>query len=302
MVDKALFMETLRAVQEVAKASQEPMGREEIQEYFKDMELSPQQQEMIYQYFQEPMEKPISEEAGQSYQQRGEAGRSYQQREEAGRPSQQRGEARRSYQQRGEAGQSYQQTENNKSSGGRKAHSRHYQMYLNEINHISQLSQEGKEELYRKLLEGDSSAVSVISTQWLKRITEMAGDYVTGRALVEDLVQEGNMGLLLGMEQLLGAGGQYRELALDSSAMERKLEGYVREAMEQYRQETEGTDSGENAILAKVNLLYEAQKVLAEENGTVPGMQELSDYTRIPVNEVRDIMALSRKKGEGEKL
>jgi RNA polymerase primary sigma factor len=262
MVDKALFMETLRAVQEVAKASQEPMGREEIQEYFKDMELSPQQQEMIYQYFQEPMEKPISEETGRTSQ----------------------------------------QTKNKKSSGGRKDHTRHYQMYLNEINHISELSREGKEEMYRKLLEGDSSAVSVISTQWLKRITEIAGAYVTGRALVEDLVQEGNMGLLLGMEQLLGAGDQYRELALDSGAMERKLEAYVREAMEQYRQETEGTDHGESSILAKVNLVYEAQKALAEENGTIPGMEELSDYTRIPVDEICDIMALSRKKGEGEKL
>ena len=35
MVDKALFMETLRSVQELAKASPEPMAREEIQGYFK---------------------------------------------------------------------------------------------------------------------------------------------------------------------------------------------------------------------------------------------------------------------------
>lgn len=53
MVDKTLFMETLRSVQEIAKASPEPMSREEIQEYFKDMELSSQQQEMIYQFFSE---------------------------------------------------------------------------------------------------------------------------------------------------------------------------------------------------------------------------------------------------------
>ncbi len=275
MVDRALFMETLRAVQEIAKASPEPMGREEIQEFFKNMELSSEQQELIYQYFQKAME-PLPERAGHSAngseQIAGKTGKS-------GRPSA--------------------ETENPESSGGRKtAHSKHYQMYLNEINKISDLSQEGKTELYQSLLDGEQSAVSAISAQWLKRITGIAKSYVTDRALVEDLVQEGNMGLLLGMEQLLGAGEQYRELALHSEAMERQLETYVREAMEEYRREMEGTDNGESAVLAKVNLLYEAQKVLAEENGTIPDIQELSEYTRIPADEVRDILALSQKKGE----
>lgn len=50
MVDKALFMETLRSVQELAKASPEPMAREEIQGYFKDMELTEEQQELVYQF------------------------------------------------------------------------------------------------------------------------------------------------------------------------------------------------------------------------------------------------------------
>ncbi len=54
MVDKALFMETLRSVQELAKASPEPMAREEIQGYFKDMELTEEQQELVYQFFQKP--------------------------------------------------------------------------------------------------------------------------------------------------------------------------------------------------------------------------------------------------------
>ena len=47
MVDRNIFMETLRSVQEIAKAAPEPMTREEIQDYFRDMELSSEQQEMI---------------------------------------------------------------------------------------------------------------------------------------------------------------------------------------------------------------------------------------------------------------
>lgn len=69
--------------------------------------------------------------------------------------------------------------------------------------------------------------------------------------------------------------------------------------MEQYQRETEGIDSRDNTILAKVNLIHEAQKALAEDTGTIPALQELSEYTKIPVEEVRDIMALSKEKGEG---
>ena len=39
MIDQRAFMETLRSVQEVAKASQEPLSQEEIKSYFQDMEL-----------------------------------------------------------------------------------------------------------------------------------------------------------------------------------------------------------------------------------------------------------------------
>ena len=54
MVDRITFMETLRSVQEIANLSQKPMSRKEIQSYFRDMELSGEQQEMIYQYLQTP--------------------------------------------------------------------------------------------------------------------------------------------------------------------------------------------------------------------------------------------------------
>ena len=47
MVDRITFMETLRSVQEIANLSQKPMSRKEIQSYFRDMELSGEQQEMI---------------------------------------------------------------------------------------------------------------------------------------------------------------------------------------------------------------------------------------------------------------
>ena len=40
MVDKITFMETLHSVQDIMRANASPMTKEEIQIYFKDMDLS----------------------------------------------------------------------------------------------------------------------------------------------------------------------------------------------------------------------------------------------------------------------
>lgn len=54
MVDKITFLETLHSVQEIVKASPEPLTKEEIRGYFQDMELSKEQQEMVYQFLLTP--------------------------------------------------------------------------------------------------------------------------------------------------------------------------------------------------------------------------------------------------------
>ena len=38
---------------------------------------------------------------------------------------------------------------------------------------------------------------------------------------------------------------------------------------------------------------HEAAKYLTEENGNIPSKEELSEYTKIPVEEIKRIMGLS---------
>ena len=47
MLDQNTFTETIRAVQDIIRTSAEPMTREEILSYFKDMDLNAQQEEMV---------------------------------------------------------------------------------------------------------------------------------------------------------------------------------------------------------------------------------------------------------------
>jgi len=54
MLDRNKFMETLRSVSEIARVSQKPLSKEEIENYFSHMELTKEQKEMVFQYLQNP--------------------------------------------------------------------------------------------------------------------------------------------------------------------------------------------------------------------------------------------------------
>lgn len=268
MVDKATFMETLHSVQEIAKASPEPMTKEEIRGYFQDMDLSEEQQEMVYQFLLAP---PQEQEDFASAEEAAGAGQPQEMHRGSKAPK---------------------AAENSKNP--------HFQMYLREISAVASLTKEQQNSLYVQLLAGQERAVEELSHQWLKKIIRMAEEYVAPKVLLEDLVQEGNISLLLGLRRLLGKsaeyGGQDGSLsAAQQKHLERRLEELVREGMQQYRQDVEGQANGEDTVLAKVSLVYEARKALAEENGTDPTVQELCEYTRIPPEEIADILSLHEK-------
>lgn len=272
MVDKTTFMETLHSVQEIAKASPVPLTKEEIKSYFQDMDLSEEQQEMIYQFLLTPQEEALgNEDDKEQTDTRAE--------EKSHKGAQSKSAAK-------QAG---------------KSQNPHFQMYLREISAIATLTEEQQKILYQRLLSGEETAIEEISHQWLKKVIKIAREFVTPRVFLEDLVQEGNIALLLGLGQLLGKASEYgadNAEVLDSAQqnrLEKHLEDFVREGMERYRQELEGEADSENTILAKVSLIHEARKALAEENGTDPTVQELCEYTRIPPEEIADILDLHEK-------
>lgn len=272
MVDKITFMETLHSVQEIAKASPVPLTKEEIRSYFQDMDLSEEQQEMIYQFLLMPQEEALENKDDNEQTDSRAEEKSYKRArsKSAAKP----------------AGQSQ---------------NPHFQMYLKEISAVAILTKEQRTILYCKLLSGEETAIEEISHQWLKKIIKIAGEFVTPRVFLEDLVQEGNIALLLGLGQLLGKASEYGTDNADvledaqRKRFEKHLERFVREGMERYRQELEGEADSENTILAKVSLIHEARKALAEENGTDPTVQELCEYTRIPQEEIVDILDLHEK-------
>lgn len=263
MLDKIAFMETLHSVQEVARTSLTPLSKEEIQTYFKDMELTKEQEEMVYQYLLHPQEENVSESKDESESEDG---------------------AEADY----ETGNGLKAEGN---SEAERAVSARFQMYLDEIGDIPVLTDQQETALYERLANGEETAIAELSTGWLKKVVEIAAAYETDSVLLDDMVQEGNMGLLMGLQSLLGK---------KTSNPKKTLEQFVREAIEGYVDEESGEGEQENSILAKVSLVHEAKETLAKELGSEPSIRQLAEYTRISEEEISDIVSLAKEVKKGE--
>ena len=105
----------------------------------------------------------------------------------------------------------------------------YFKMYLEELEQIEEMSEEEMQAAYKKLLAGDTSVIEAISESWLRSIAEMAIPYAAQGANLQDAIQEGNMGLLLKLYDLAGAGAV--------AAVDAILEGAVSAAMIAYTEE-----------------------------------------------------------------
>lgn len=105
----------------------------------------------------------------------------------------------------------------------------YFKMYLEELEQIEEMSEEEMQAAYKKLLDGDTSVIAPISESWLRSIAELAIPYAAQGANLQDVIQEGNMGLLLKLYELAGAG--------DVAAVDAILEGAVSAAMIAYTEE-----------------------------------------------------------------
>lgn len=269
MVDQNTFTETIRAVQDIIRTSAEPMTREEILSYFKDMDLNRQQEDMVFEFLTVPHEEePVEEPAEDNGEENGD--------------SDTNGEA--GY---GETtfGEDSEQETNQEEDIVSK--SPMFQMYLDELKDIPEYSEEQMVEMYKKLLAGEESMVHTISNAWLSNVLKVAKKLALSPEGFEDVVQEGNMALFLRLSELCGSHKK--------ADVEEELLSAIEEAMKNCIREQTGADEQENAVVGKVALVNEAVKYLKDQNGREPSAKEIADYVKIPEEELSDILNMIEK-------
>lgn len=268
MLDKGKFMELLASIVEIAKTQENTISQDEIKQYFKDMELQEEQYDHIYEYL-----------AANEIKVKGFLNSKIKIDDESEKLD--------------------------KESENEEKDSIYLEMYLEELKEIEQLEKQEETKLLMDLINGQDDAKKRLIEGWLIKVVEIAKRYkekitydkiaLNKHVLIEDLIQEGNIGLLSGVEGLFGKkemidGGQY-------------LKESILIAMEQMIDNNMAEDNWEHTVLAKTNLINEAVSYLAEELGRVATLEELSDFTKLSVEEIEDIRTLSLdaiKVGGGE--
>ncbi len=250
MLDRAQFMETLESVAEIIRTSTEPLSQEEILGYFKDMELTEEQKAMVVNYYRNPQtEDDADSEDSES------------------------------------------QTENTghqaKASDEEEHISPVLQMYLDDIAALPEYTGQEKMNWYQSLVAGDDAVIKNLSDCWLARVLEIARKRATGKAPLEDLVQEGNIGLFLKLQELLGSGEMVDFDTVISASVEESIWAYINEAGAE--------DDGDHTVVGKVTLVQEAKKLLEEQLERGASLKELSDYTKMDEEELQGILVLAEK-------
>lgn len=254
---KSNFIEIIHSMQDIMEKSGSLITKEEVSAYFKDMDLSKQQHEVIYEYLRKTQEKKTDEASM-----------------ELAATIEKIDSAKC-------------QTANMKT---KLPDTDFFRLYLEDLKKIVRCTKEEEVLLYERLIKGDTVSVHKLSEQWLHKVLQIAQNQKAPADPKEfaDVIQEGNMGVFLALQQMLGSGKR-----ID---FEKELSEAARSAMERYMQKTADDVELDQSLLAKAALVYEAQKFLTEQFQRLPSVIELSQYTKIPETELEDILAILEEK------
>lgn len=163
------------------------------------------------------------------------------------------------------------------------------EQYRKELGYLTLL---GEEELQKLCDEaentGDAGAKARLTEQLLPEVIREARSFA-GRGLpFADLVQEGNIGLMLAMETL-GLRSE-EQSALDY--LKQEIRTAIAQALEEQQTEQQAGD----LIAERLNHLSDGIKKLSDELERKVSLEELSIFMDMPVEEIEDLLKLA---GEG---
>lgn len=154
-------------------------------------------------------------------------------------------------------------------------------VYLGELAGIKDCSEEENAGLLKEIRAGSREARNRLIEGNLKRAMFFVQDYVDQGVQLSDLIQEASLELMLLADE--GFEGAFEGL----------LESRVRVRMEEVIREQKADSDTKEEVLARVNVLQEISRRMAEELGREASLEELSERMQLPQDEVREIMKMT---------
>ena len=158
-------------------------------------------------------------------------------------------------------------------------------MYLEELRYIEKMTAKEEQKLIELLLSGDEKAEASYIERKLHKVVDIAKGFELTEDYFKELIEEGNLGLLMGLNELKGIEGEDNPIEFIESRIENAMQSFIEESLE--------IESSANAMVAKVNFVSDAAKRMKEMNGSSPTLKELASYTNLTEDELTDIIELS---------
>lgn len=156
-----------------------------------------------------------------------------------------------------------------------------YRVYMEEIAAIPPCSEAENEKLLAEIKNGNKEARERLIEGNLKNALFFVQDYINKGVPMADLIQEASMELMMLADE--GLEGSFEKL----------LESRIRVRMEEIINDQKKETDIEEEMLARVNVLQEVSKSMAEELGREAKLSELAERMKMPEDEVREIMKVT---------
>ena len=166
------------------------------------------------------------------------------------------------------------------------------QMYLEDLKGIPAVTEEEEEKLFMLAAAGDGASKNRLVEIYLRMVCDVAYTYSYGGVSPNDLIQEGNVALMLALNDL--------EIMEGLEAYREYVYGAIRKAMEETLTEQQDFRDMDEKIAERVNHLNESVKNLERDLERKVSIEELSAYLEMPIGEIRDILRMAGDKIEIE--
>ena len=156
--------------------------------------------------------------------------------------------------------------------------------YRKELKSARRQPEDRLEILWQQVKQGERAARELLAEHYMEKVLAVAEEYAQQGILIQDLVQEGSLGLLMGLNSF----GQPEDLEPEEH-LEREIRKSIRQAME----EQNGESSVGEEVTRKLNRLADSITELTEDLGRQITPDELSVYLEMPLEEIEDLLRIA---------
>lgn len=268
MDDKIKFQEMLLDILEVAKVQGNQLGMNEIKGLFGDMNLNEEQYEHIFAYL-----------AAHNIKIKG-----YIEKSNEYTSAVQKDLAR---DEEAPLEQPENEEEDNQINNDviKEEDSIYLKMYLEDLEGVPIESKGEIEQIFINMRNGDLSQKTRLLEIYLRKVIDIAQEYKNRGVILEDLIQEGNIGLMYGVEKFTTDSNPLEEIEYINQEIRNQIESAISEELE--------SDDLERRAVDKVSYVSNAAKDLEEDLLREATIDELTAYLKMEKEDVIDILNMS---------